>query len=736
MGDEAGKSRVVEVRGRRLLWRLRVTAAIREDQQMGNAGFDVQKLKPLKPVLDACAASGIPMLASYAALASSTIDEKDKALTDEKLDELRKSLRTIAEELPKVSEEALEAAGITAEQVLEWTCALDGISGALSGLGKGHDRIEEKVDCILARLNEESAGLTDEDRAALLQRYREHLLGSPMLQYVESAGIASLQKIVSLKLEDAYVELEFLRRDGMPKADPELREMLERLDSGDVKDEERAEIQQRLGEREMRTSGEGRRLGAGQVLRDARHAVILGDPGAGKSTLVRYLAQTYARGAETIEKRLGLREDLVPVAVSAAGFAAARQGKNGLKLWEYIAEEVAATECEDWRKEAVKKAVIGELEGERAIVLIDGLDEIPDATERTNVAKCVGELLGRFGGCRIVVTSRIVGYEQCRLAGPEHYEVATFSDEQIREFARRWWIAFERAQHAEAADEAEAERKGNELADAILANNDVHDLSRNPLMISLVALIQHQEGSLPHRRVELYDRALRMLVETWNTQRSLAAVELGVPEGEQFDYYDTCEILAPIAYWMHETQPTGGVHEADLRVKLEAQLRDRDDDGRSVAATAESFIRAAGDHAGLLRERGPGRWAFFHQTFQEYLAAQHMARDPFGMAGAIEERIDDARWREVIQLAVSYVGVIQRQPQGATRVLAGLLTCGDEQIRDEHSLERATYRHLFLVADCLGDRPRVSAKVEKGVVRRLEGGAGTARTCRCGRACV
>jgi HEAT repeat protein len=237
-------------------------------------------------------------------------------------------------------------------------------------------------------------------------------------------------------------------------------------------------------------------------------------------------------------------------------------------------------------------------------------------------------------------------------------------------------------------------------------------------MIALTAIVQHQEGSLPDRRVELYDKALRMLVETWNKRRSLSAVQLAIPEGARLDYYDFCEVWAPIAFWMHETQPTAGVHTVDLRNRLVEQLGDRVPDGKTAEATADSYIDAASRHTGLLRERGADRWSFFHQTFQEYLAAQQfvalMAATP-----EVLNRATDPRWREVTRLAVGYVGVIQRNSRGAEGILNKLLETGDVLHGDVESLERHTYRHVLLVAGCIADQPRVSSRLENQVVERL-----------------
>ncbi|MBM3475639.1 MAG: NACHT domain-containing protein [Armatimonadetes bacterium] len=574
-------------------------------------------------------------------------------------------------------------------------------------------RHEDEVVAELARQGVADVTPAEVERQVELMAYRGCLLRMAEYQYVDSAGIASLERAVTLRLEEAYVDLEFVAREWSVGPEREERELVERLERGDLAGDEREAAERQLAEMSVRFRPEEQRLSVGEVLRN-RQVVVLGDPGSGKTTLVRYLTQTYALGPETVRERLGTEEDLVPIVIAAARFAKALDDKPRLHLWQFIREEVAALGCE----EACGELALAEMQAGRAIILIDGLDEIPEVEQRIAVAKCVGELLAQCPDCRFVITSRIIGYGLSRVAGPQHAELAPFSDDQVREFARKWWRAFEQYRHPEAPDYAAAEREAETLAETIFSSPKVLDLARNPLMIALTAIVQHQEGSLPDRRVELYDKALRMLVETWNRRRSLSAVQLAIPEGARLDYYDFCEVWAPIAFWMHETQPTAGVHTVDLRNRLVKQLGDRLPDGKTAEATADSYIDAAARHTGLLRERGADRWSFFHQTFQEYLAAQEFVR-LVAAAPAVLNRATDPRWREVTRLAVGYVGVIQRNSQGAEGILNRLLETGDVLRGDAESPERHTYRHLLLVAGCIADQPRVSGRLENEVLGRL-----------------
>jgi hypothetical protein len=61
-----------------------------------------------------------------------------------------------------------------------------------------------------------------------------------------------------------------------------------------------------------------------------------------------------------------------------------------------------------------------ELLGKGGLILLDGLDEVPDALQRREqVKQAIQELAGVFRGCRLLVTSRTYAYQRqdCSTSG-------------------------------------------------------------------------------------------------------------------------------------------------------------------------------------------------------------------------------------------------------------------------------------------------------------------------------
>lgn len=76
-----------------------------------------------------------------------------------------------------------------------------------------------------------------------------------------------------------------------------------------------------------------------------------------------------------------------------------------------------------------------------AVVFFDGLDEVFDAGDRRRVIDSFQTFASRYTGARIIVTSRIAGYDRTALgvAGFRHYTLLPLTLSQMRHFAERWY---------------------------------------------------------------------------------------------------------------------------------------------------------------------------------------------------------------------------------------------------------------------------------------------------------
>jgi len=406
-----------------------------------------------------------------------------------------------------------------------------------------------------------------------------------------------------------------------------------------------------------------------QILQNYSGVIVLGDPGAGKTTFLKYLAVRLARGEG---ERIGMG-DFLPILLPLSGFANALLARD-IRLDDFIAEYFAGIGSNlpigPMLSEALK---VG-----RALILLDGLDEIRDLNMRNTVVERVVDFFAfhRRQGNKFVLTSRVVGYRAIRPSAEDLVEctIVDFEEDEIEEFVGYWTSALEKqAQGNTAVARADAETDRRELLDAIQQNPGVRQLASTPLLLTILALMKRQGVSLPERRVQLYDQYVTTLLSTWNRARSLS----GRAPSRDLDEIQTVRILAPLALWMHEVSPgVGLVRSEDMRRKLEELFTERGD--AAPLQAARQFLMDVREHAALLLERGPGEYGFIHLTFEEYLAAVALALKGQGNAAPIIDvlsaHVGEQAWREVTLLTIGYLGIRQQLPRVSGEVVEALVS--------------------------------------------------------------
>ena len=435
---------------------------------------------------------------------------------------------------------------------------------------------------------------------------------------------------------------------------------------------------------------------------------LIGDPGAGKTTLLRTLFRRVARGEVTgpVAHLRGLH----PVLVRLATVRDDEQVPRGLRA---IVARIAA---EDGHPEAGPALLAPP--GQRLLFLLDGLDEVRDEPARERLCAWLNDEIDHWPGCGFIATSRLAAWARTPTLGARFLPVwvqgmrGTVRDEYVQ----RWFGAVVRHFHGAVDSPAEIEARASAQARAlleVLASGDwrshpqLLEMVANPLMLSTLCLAHYYDTRLPEQRGELYERTLGLLIDVWTRQRK---------DGQVLRLETARLVLQPLAYAMHEQDRRElAVEEA---VELVRAPLARVPALRAVAPTAERFLDLVRDECGVLTSRDLGRVEFVHLSFQEYLAACHVAGHELG--AALADRAGDPRWEEVILLAMSRPGVFRpfmsRALERGDVDMALLRQCLREalEIRAE-PFEVAADRALAR----LHDRPLAQATAAAPELRRL-----------------
>lgn len=425
---------------------------------------------------------------------------------------------------------------------------------------------------------------------------------------------------------------------------------------------------------------------ADELLRAGGPVVLLGGPGSGKTTLVKRLARSCALGPAVLRRRYPRMPWCFPVVLPITQFATERAGRRLLNYLEAVVCERGG--------EALLARYRQHWQAGRVLLLLDGLDEVAETAHRIASARAVDEALGSSGGNRVLVSSRRVGYAICRLATPaRHFILAPFCPQDITTFVEHWHLAYEKAAHEDKADLAAAHKAADALNSELQKNASVASLATNPLMLTIIALIKHQNVILPHRRVELYQVALNTLLRSWNLARSVAPR----PPGEEPRIEQTRAVWSRIAFWMHAEANRDVGRDRLHRKLVEVLTGEFDKTEYDALAIAESYLASAAETSGLLEARGPGTFGFVHQSFQEYLAALCLARPPSKAVTKISGLCHDPRWTEIIRLAVGHLSIALGERETVGEIVDSLLG-------DADPLEPFLCTSLWLALGCLADQ--------------------------------
>ncbi len=349
----------------------------------------------------------------------------------------------------------------------------------------------------------------------------------------------------------------------------------------------------------------------------------------------------------------------------------------------------------------------------KALILLDGLDEVVDEAQRRKVAEQIETFLHQYQYNPAVITSRPAGYrwDFFKLDEFPHYTLESFDDNQVATFIDHWYDS--RLKN----DSAQAERRKADLQKAFARNERIRLLAKNPLLLTIITLIHRYHADLPKRRCDLYEIAVKTLLTQWDIGKE---IKLDNNTLHYLKQDDLLYLLKKLAYWIHskgsvgETEGGTIIKKNDLIEQLRKEIQTRKkcefDEAEEEAKRFIEFIRK---RTGLLNEQGRERYAFVHKTFQEYLTAEeiysrHKREDDTEIIwGQFRDHLHDQHWREVLLLLVSKL-----EGHQARKAIQTVLSANSEY-------EQWLHRDLLFAGWCLIEDPPELTIVAKDFVGEI-----------------
>jgi hypothetical protein len=334
-----------------------------------------------------------------------------------------------------------------------------------------------------------------------------------------------------------------------------------------------------------------------------------------------------------------------------------------------------------------------------AIVLIDGVDEVPEA-KRNQVIDWLEDLIMSYPNARYVVTSRqyAVSDKWLTRLGFDYCEMQPMDMNAIDEFIDHWHKAVQ-GELREDDDILAHQSLPVKLKREIRLNRSLRELATNPLLCAMLcALHRDRTQHLPSDRIELYEAGCYMLLERLDPERHIK-----LQDYPRLTYRQKENLLQDLAYWMlvnewTEVPKNRAIDRLSRRVK---HL-----DGLKESVDGYDVYRLFCERSGIVREPSGDAMMFAHRTFQEFLAAK-AALDEVDIGMLVNHGHDDM-WREVIILAAGLARLHER-----TELIEGLINRGYKE-------KRYKYRLHLLATACLETSIEVSTETKTKVNAHLQ----------------
>ena len=469
-----------------------------------------------------------------------------------------------------------------------------------------------------------------------------------------------------------------------------------------------------------------RRIELDGLLKVGNRLIITGGPGCGKTTVLMHmawvLAEALARGdREYAQQKLGLADDTLPIPILVPVNRYANHlrqvGVDDPKketLAAFISAHMIKRQATlnlpaDFFRQLLKK-------GKPVVLLLDGLDEVPNETERSIVSEAIEDLVAAHKDLRVLVTCRTAAYNGRVALGQQFQEVKvldlnpTHRDELINQ-------AY---QAVEPQNVAEQQRLSRELQEGI-AKMEAERQSRlggraeplvtSPLLVRMLLIVHLGERRLPQQRAELYSKAVDNMLLPDHVPEAQVRDELSRMVGG--DRAKHMELAQYIAFHMHQQGDEQGreIDEPDLRRLLKQKA--------DFAPLIESFIATTRERGTLMEER-LGTYRFIHLAFQEFLVARYMM-DVLLFEQQLDRYIQeyqlltDSWWREPLLLLGGYLSFNFVSPaKKYIRYLVGL---------DDNRLASASAETRWAAAELAGTIvlawSLVSVSLKKEIARRM-----------------
>ncbi|MGK7942419.1 MAG: NACHT domain-containing NTPase [Crocosphaera sp.] len=428
-------------------------------------------------------------------------------------------------------------------------------------------------------------------------------------QYIENySNRNGILKVLGMrqpvKLDDIYTMVRFLPKDEIRNfADPSSLEKNYRSSN----------------QRKYRSEKGDTKSGI-IVANEQQYLMVIGEPGAGKSTFLRKMGLEALKGTKLMQE--SYQHSCIPVFIELKKFI-----EEDINIKKMIIDEFDICNFPNAQKSVEKLLDNGKL-----LILLDGLDEVP-TKNLDKVINKIQDFVDKHDKNRFIISCRTAAYNNWFRRFTDVL-MADFNDQQIEQFINNWFKT-----------ELDTETSTAENCWNLLQKDEykgAKELAQTPLLLTFICLTYDKTQSFPNNRSVLYRKALNILLEEWAAEKRINRIP--IYEGLHTELEGI--LLSDIAYHNFKADKLF-FHEEDIIEQIKTFL------SRNLNApqnlNGKAVLNAIEVQQGILVERATDIYSFSHLTLQEYLTAQYII-DHNLIVELVSNYVTKTRWKEIFIL--------------------------------------------------------------------------------------
>jgi predicted NACHT family NTPase len=381
------------------------------------------------------------------------------------------------------------------------------------------------------------------------------------------------------------------------------------------------------------------------VVKNYQRLVIFGKPGSGKTIFLQHLALLCIEGK--------FKADYLPIFIPIKYFLLQAKQREDFSLLNYLKQY---TQLAGILPETIDTLVV---KG-KILILLDGLEEIAFENSQLILAH-LQQFTDFYHQCSIIITCRL-GFPLNILRNFTYVELADLEKNQVQELAKKWFVAENPKSEKEGLTNyaqfwEQLQRPGNNL---------VEELSKTPILLSLLCSVFEQKARFPTKLSKLYQEALEILIKAEDnlflTLKQDQVINLSLEdkilllsyiakEGfvQEKLFYEQQELINIIINNLPSLRSLNSPDNRNININ----------NSREKILNAEKILQIFERENGLLIERAKGIYSFSHLTFQEYLTAKNIVEttkfknnQESELLKLLANKIYNHRWRQIIFLTL------------------------------------------------------------------------------------